>query len=120
LHLRAKRRHEVSDEVVRERTLLWRAVDEHADRGPHAFIHIDDENLVVVSDEDCAPRIERQHSSDFYRYDGLVHSGTLSRRIITLKSEQRPKGESETARRSRNASFQTPSFFKAPVAFELL
>jgi hypothetical protein len=65
-------------QIVSERALLGNLAHEHGDRAAHGLIDINDEHLVVIAQEHCAPAACRQNRAHLHFDHRFVHERTLS------------------------------------------
>src|SRR4030095_17253281 len=104
----------MSDEIMREGTLLGNLAHEHGDRAAYRLIHINDEHLVVISDKHRAPTARRQNCAHLHLDHRLVHQVNATR--ADMKNKRCNSGvslwlaESEN-RRDACPTFGSPAFF---------
>jgi hypothetical protein len=58
-----------------ERTLFGDVTHEHCDGAANGLIDVDDENLLIVAKENCAPAAGRQYCPHLHLDHSLVHRG---------------------------------------------
>ena len=72
-------------------SLLLRALHEHRDRRPNAFIDKHHENLVLVAKEDRAAAAHRGYGADLHFDNRFIHIASLVTRLpakIRIPSER--------------------------------
>ena len=65
------------DEVVGERTLLRRLAQKHADDCAHLRFDVDDKDLFIIADKQCAPAVGGENSPDLNRHNIVLHGTSL-------------------------------------------
>ena len=81
LHFCPHSSEEMTHEIVGEGAFLWGLVHEHRNGGADAFVDVNDEDLLLVPDKDCATVIVGKDGANRYR-DDLFHEAYVARALL--------------------------------------